>query len=83
MKFTKMHGIGNCYLYFNCFEDPVLNPEDLSVRLSDVHFGVGSDGIILIEPSEIADCRTAMTSTAHIAARNAPSFARQARRKTP
>ena len=57
MKFTKMHGIGNCYLYFNCFEDPVLNPEDLSVRLSDVHFGVGSDGIILIEPSEIADCK--------------------------
>ena len=31
MKFTKMHGIGNCYLYFNCFEDPVLNPEDLSL----------------------------------------------------
>lgn len=57
MKFTKMHGIGNCYLYFNCFEDPVLNPAELSVRLSDVHFGVGSDGIILIEPSEIADCK--------------------------
>ena len=51
MKFTKMHGIGNCYLYFNCFEDPVLNPAELSVRLSDVHFGVGSDGIILIAVS--------------------------------
>ena len=55
MKFTKMHGIGNCYLYFNCFEDPVLNPAELSVRLSDVHFGVGSDGLILICPSDRAD----------------------------
>lgn len=57
MNFTKMHGIGNCYLYFNCFDAPVLNPAELAVRLSDVHFGVGSDGIILIEPSKIADCK--------------------------
>ncbi len=57
MKFTKMHGIGNCYLYFNCFETPVENPESLAVKLSDIHFGVGSDGIILIEPSEVADCK--------------------------
>lgn len=56
MKFTKMHGIGNDYLYFNCFEEPVKNPEALSQRLSDVHFGVGSDGIILIGPSDKADC---------------------------
>ncbi|HEX3038361.1 MAG TPA: diaminopimelate epimerase [Oscillospiraceae bacterium] len=57
MKFTKMQGIGNNYLYFNCFENPIMNPSELSIKLSDVHFGVGSDGIILIEPSEKADCK--------------------------
>lgn len=57
MKFTKMQGIGNNYLYFNCFETPIENPSELSVKLSDVHFGVGSDGIILIEPSDKADCK--------------------------
>jgi len=57
MKFTKMQGIGNNYLYFNCFENPITNPSELSIKLSDVHFGVGSDGIILIEPSEKADCK--------------------------
>lgn len=56
MKFTKMHGIGNDYLYFNCFEEPVTDPAALSIRLSDRHFGVGSDGIILIGPSDKADC---------------------------
>ncbi len=56
MKFTKMQGIGNCYLYINCFEEQVEDPAALSVALSDVHFGVGSDGIILIKPSERADC---------------------------
>lgn len=56
MKFTKMHGLGNNYIYINCFEETVENPEELSIRLSDVHFGVGSDGIILIKPSEVADC---------------------------
>lgn len=57
MKFTKMHGIGNDYIYINCFEEKVENPSELSVRLSDRHFGIGSDGIILIEPSANADCR--------------------------
>lgn len=57
MKFTKMQGIGNNYLYFNCFETSIENPSELSVKLSDVHFGVGSDGIILIEPSDKADCK--------------------------
>lgn len=57
MKFTKMQGIGNNYLYFNCFENPIHNPSELSVKLSDIHFGVGSDGIILIEPSDKADCK--------------------------
>lgn len=56
MKFTKMQGIGNCYLYINCFEEKVENPSALSVTLSDIHFGVGSDGIILIKPSQRADC---------------------------
>ncbi len=57
MKFTKMQGIGNNYIYINCFEETVEDPGALSVRLSDVHFGVGSDGVILIAPSEKADCR--------------------------
>lgn len=60
MKFTKMHGIGNDYIYFNCFEETVENPEELSIRLSDRHFGVGGDGIVLIMPSETADFRMRM-----------------------
>ena len=60
MKFTKMHGIGNDYIYFNCFEETVENPEELSIRLSDRHFGVGGDGIVLIMPSEVADFRMRM-----------------------
>lgn len=60
MKFTKMHGAGNDYIYINCFEETVDDPAALTVRLSDRHFGVGSDGIILICPSEIADFRMRM-----------------------
>mgnify|MGYP002516736336 CR=1 FL=1 len=41
MKFTKMQGIGNDYIYVNCFEEQVVNPEQLSVRLSDRRFGIG------------------------------------------
>lgn len=55
MKFTKMHGIGNDYIYVNCFEEQVVNPEQLSVRLSDRRFGIGGDGLILIMSSQIAD----------------------------
>ena len=55
MKFTKMHGIGNDYIYVNCFEEKVENPSELSVKLSDRHFGIGADGLILIKPSKIAD----------------------------
>jgi diaminopimelate epimerase len=55
MKFTKMHGAGNDYIYINCFEETVVDPASLSVRLSDRHFGIGGDGIILICPSDIAD----------------------------
>ena len=55
MKFTKMHGCGNDYIYVNCFEETVQHPEELAVRLSDRHYGIGSDGLILIEPSDRAD----------------------------
>lgn len=55
MKFTKMHGIGNDYVYVNCFTETVANPSALAVKLSDRHFGVGSDGLILIKPSKTAD----------------------------
>ena len=55
MKFTKMHGIGNDYVYVNCFSETVENPEAVSKFVSDRHFGIGSDGLILIKPSENAD----------------------------
>ncbi len=57
LKFTKMQGCGNDYIYFNCFEQQVVSPESLSVTLSDRHFGVGGDGIILICPSQAADAK--------------------------
>lgn len=60
LKFTKMHGCGNDYIYFNCFNQQVDKPEALSVRLSDRHFGVGGDGVVLICPSEKADVRMRM-----------------------
>ena len=56
MKFTKMHGAGNDYIYIDCFTQDVENPKDLSKFLSDRHFGVGADGIVLIKPSPVADC---------------------------
>jgi diaminopimelate epimerase len=57
MKFTKMHGIGNDYVYVNCFEETVENPSALAKVVSDRHFGIGSDGLILILPSKEADVR--------------------------
>lgn len=60
MKFTKMQGIGNDYVYINCFEETVENPAELSKKVSDRHFGIGSDGLILICPSKTADCRMRM-----------------------
>jgi diaminopimelate epimerase len=60
MKFTKMQGCGNDYVYVNGFEETVANPAELAPRLSDRHFGIGSDGLILILPSEVADCRMQM-----------------------
>ena len=55
MKFTKMQGLGNDYVYINCFEEHVQDPSGLSVRISDRHFGIGSDGLVLILPCETAD----------------------------
>ncbi len=55
MKFTKMHGCGNDYIYINCFEEAVEDPAALAVRLSDRHKGVGGDGVILVCPSDVAD----------------------------
>ena len=60
MKFTKMHGAGNDYVYVDCFQETVKDPEKLAVFVSDRHFGVGSDGLILICPSEKGDCRMEM-----------------------
>ena len=56
MRFAKMHGAGNDYIYIDCFTQNVENPKDLSIALSDRHFSVGADGIVLIKPSDIADC---------------------------
>lgn len=55
MKFTKMHGLGNDYVYVNCLEEQVENPSETARRVSDRHFGIGSDGLILIRPSNEAD----------------------------
>ena len=60
MKFTKMHGIGNDYVYVNCFEETVDNPAAVARFVSDRHYGIGSDGLIQIKPSEIADCEMDM-----------------------
>lgn len=57
MRFTKMQGLGNDYVYVNCFRETVTEPEKLAKKLSDRHFGVGGDGLILILPSHCADFR--------------------------
>lgn len=60
MKFTKMQGIGNDYVYVNCFEETVENPAAVSEFVSDRHFGIGSDGLVLIMKSDCADFRMRM-----------------------
>lgn len=55
MKFTKMQGAGNDYIYVNCFEETVENPTETAIRVSDRHFGIGADGLVRICPSEKAD----------------------------
>lgn len=60
LEFTKMQGCGNDYIYFNCFDQKIDNPEGLSLRLADRHFGIGGDGAILIYPSKVADAKMRM-----------------------
>jgi len=60
MNFTKMQGAGNDYVYVNCFKTQVKNPEQVAVKVSNRNFGIGSDGLILILPSEMADVRMRM-----------------------
>lgn len=60
MRFTKMHGLGNDYVYVNCFKEVVEDPTEVSRKVSDRHFGIGSDGLILIKPSDKADFRMDM-----------------------
>ena len=60
IKFTKMHGIGNDYIYINCFEEKIDDPSGLSIAMSPRHFSVGSDGLVLICPSDIADAKMRM-----------------------
>lgn len=60
MKFTKMQGAGNDYVYVNCFEETVSDPQQTAIQVSNRNFGIGSDGLILIMPSEVADVRMRM-----------------------
>ena len=60
MRFTKMHGAGNDYVYVNCFDETVSDPVGLARAVSDRHFGIGGDGLILILPSDTADVRMRM-----------------------
>lgn len=60
LKFVKMHGLGNDYIYFDCFKQKIENPNALSKKLSDRHFSIGGDGIVLICPSEVADGKMRM-----------------------
>ncbi len=60
INFTKMHGIGNDYVYINCFEEKIENPNELAVKMSPRRFSVGADGVILICPSDVADAKMRM-----------------------
>ena len=60
MKFTKMQGAGNDYVYVNCFEEAVANPQQLAIQVANRNFVIGSDGLILIMPSDTADVRMRM-----------------------
>ena len=60
MKFTKMHGIGNDYVYVDCTKKELKDPAEISKIVSDRHFGIGSDGLIVINPSDVADFKMSM-----------------------
>ena len=59
-SFVKMQGCGNDYIYFDCMKEPIYSVNELALRLSDRHFGIGGDGVVLIEPSETADAKMRM-----------------------
>jgi diaminopimelate epimerase len=63
MQFTKMHGVGNDYVYINCFNETIADPAALAPKISDRHFGVGGDGLVLILPSAVAAARMRMFNT--------------------
>ncbi len=60
IRFTKMHGIGNDYIYINCFQQDIENPDELAIKMSPRRFSVGADGVILICPSDVADAKMRM-----------------------
>ena len=60
LPFTKMHGAGNDYIYIDGFNYKINKPDNLAIKLSDRHFGIGADGIVIIHPSTVADCRMQM-----------------------
>ena len=60
LKFTKMHGCGNDYIYFDCFKEQIENPAKIAKKLSNRHFSVGGDGIVMICPSDVADAKMRM-----------------------
>lgn len=60
MKFTKMQGLGNDYIYVDCTKSTLVNPSEIAKKVSDRHFGIGSDGLVLIMKSDIADFRMRM-----------------------
>lgn len=60
LKFTKMHGLGNDYIYINGFKEHIENPSEVSIKISDRHFGIGSDGIVMILPSDTSDFKMRM-----------------------
>ncbi len=60
MKFTKMQGLGNDYVYVNGFAEKIDNPSEVAIKVSNRNFGIGSDGLILINPSKVADCEMEM-----------------------
>lgn len=63
MRFTKMHGLGNDYVYVNCLEEKIENPTEVAKFVSDRHFGIGSDGLVMILPSDVADFRMRMLNS--------------------
>lgn len=60
MNFTKMHGLGNDYVVINCFKENIINPSKLAIDMGNRHFGIGSDGLLLISRSLVADCKMTM-----------------------